>query len=138
MIALAATMNAALMAAFIARLGAAATCYVFGGARVANITTAPAGAPICVIGLASPAGEINATTGEMVFAATDNLGSNGQITNAINPTWARFFASNGDALFDLDARLSGATDLGQELVLTATALNVGAFIRIVGGGFTAA
>ena len=137
MIELMPTMNAALMAACVARLGVGAFCHVYGGVRPAA-GAASAGAPVCVILLASTCATVDSLTGNMVFTPTDNEGTNGQIANATAPTWVRFFASNGDICMDMDARLSGDTDTGQEVILTATALLLGAFVRIVGGGFTAA
>ena len=74
----------------------------------------------------------------MVLTATDNLGTNGQISNAATPTWVRFYMSGATVVIDLDARLAGAPNLGQEVVLSATALNIGAFLRVASGGFTAA
>ncbi len=121
MIEVAPTMNAAVMAAWIDRMGVDGHCYVFGGVRAANIGTAPAGAPVCVIALPTPVGTVNGTTGAFDLAETDNVGSSGQITNAVPPTWARFYDDAGTALFDMDARLVGATDNGEELVLAATA-----------------
>lgn len=133
MIEVAPTMNAAVMAAWGARMGAAAKCYVFGGVRAANVGTAPAGAPVCIIELDNPAGTVNGTTGNFDWAESNNVGSNGQITNAVTPTWARFYDDAGIALCDMDARLVGATNNGEEVILAATGVNVGAFIRIVGG-----
>lgn len=131
--------NAALMAALIARLdaGDAAYCKPFGGVRPATGGAAD-DAAICTITLVSPCGVVDPVTGAMVLAATDNLGSNGQILNAAAPTWVRFYQANNDIVMDLDARLAGAADLGEEVVLAATALNVGAFLRLASGGFTAA
>lgn len=139
MIGLTPATNAALMAALIARLdaGGAAYCQPFGGVRPATGGAAATSA-ICTITLALPCGALDPVTGAMVLAATDNLGSNGQILNAVAPTWVRFYTTDGSMVMDLDARLVGAPDLGQEVVLAATALNVGAFIRLASGGFTAA
>lgn len=92
MIGLMPTMNAALMAAFITRIGVGSYCHVFDDTRPVVTGAAPSGAPVCVIVLASPCGVVGADTGAMVFAATDNEGANGQITNAVPPKWVRFFA----------------------------------------------
>ena len=128
------------MGALIALLDAgtgAGYCRPFGGVRPAT-GGAPSGAPICTITLAEPCGTVDPVTGAMVLTATDNLGANGQILKAVTPTWVRFYQADSTVLMDLDARLVGAPDLGQEVVLSATALNIGAFLRLASGGFTAA
>lgn len=137
MIGLMPTMNATLMAAFIARIGEGAYCHVFGSTRPAVTGGTPLSVPICAIVLPTPCGTLDVNTGAMLFATTDNEAANGQIINAVPPKWVRFFAANNDVLFDLDARLNGDVDAGQELVLTTSTLNVGAFMRIAGGSFTA-
>lgn len=129
--------NAALMAALIARLDAGAYCQAFGGVRPATGAVASSVA-ICTITLASPCGTVDPVTGAMVLTATDNLGTNGLILNAAAPTWVRFCKANDDVVMDLSARLASAADAGEEVVLAATTLNVGAFMRLAGGGFTAA
>ena len=132
--------NAALMGALIALLDSgtgAGYCRPFGGVRPAT-GGAPSGAPICTITLAEPCGTVDPVTGAMLLTATDNLGDNGQIANAAKPTWVRFYMPDATVVMDLDARLAAAPDLGQEVVLSATALNIGAFLRLASGGFTAA
>jgi hypothetical protein len=130
--------NAAMMQAVINQLGANGAGYVklYPAPRAANLATTPASASVCKMVLALPCATINSTTGAFEFVATDNLGVNGQITNAAPFTWARVFDGAGNAVQDFDARMSSATDMGQEIVVAATATFVGAFLRIASGGFS--
>lgn len=139
MIGLTPATNAALMAALIARLdaGGAAYCKPFGGVRPATGGAADSAA-ICTITLALPCAALDAVTGALLLTPTDNAGTNGQILRAVAPTWVQFYTAAGDVVMDLSARLAAAPDLGEEVVLSATALNVGAFMRLASGGFTAA
>ncbi len=130
--------NAAMMQATINTIDAAGAGYVklYPAPRAANLSTAPAGASVCKMVLALPCATINGTTGAFEFVATDNAGVNGQITSATPFTWARAFDGAGNGVQDFDARLSNAADAGQELVIAATAVFVGAFLRIASGGFS--
>lgn len=134
--------NAAVMAALLARLdtGGAALCLVFSSVQPAT-GAAAGGSPVCAMTLANPCGTIDPVTGALVLVATDNGGTNGQITNAATPKWVRFYNNAGDIVMDLSARLASADNLGEEVVLTltapATSINVGAFIRIASGTVSA-
>jgi hypothetical protein len=138
MIKISTDMNAVMMQAMADRIDAAGLGYVklYPAPRAANLSTTPAGASVCKMVLASPCATINGTTGAFEFVATDNAGVNGQITNATPFTWARAFDGADNPVQDFDARLSGAADAGQELVIATTATFVGAFLRIASGGFS--
>lgn len=138
MIKISTDLNAAMMQAVISRIGVAGAGFVklYPAPRAANLATAPANASVCTMTLALPCGITNATTGALEFTATDNVGVNGQITSATPFTWARLFDGSGVAVQDCDARLSSAADAGQELVIGATAVFVGAFLRIASGVFS--
>lgn len=130
--------NAAMMQAMIDKLGVNGAGYVklYPAPRAANLDTAPSSASVCKMVLALPCATINGTTGAFEFVATNNEGVNGQITNAAPFTWARAFDGAGNPVQDFDARMSSATNTGQELVVAATVTFVGAFLRIASGGFS--
>lgn len=138
MIKISVDLNAAMMQATINTIDAAGAGYVklYAAPRAANLATAPANAAVCTMGLKLPCATIDPTTGALLFVPTDNAGVNGQVISASPFTWARVFDASGNAKQDFDARLSSATDAGQELVVTATATFVGAFLRIASGGFS--
>lgn len=138
MIKISTALNADIAQALINRLGVGGAGYVklYPAPRAANLATAPASAAVCTMALATPCGTVNPSTGAFEFVATDNAGVNGQITSATPFTWARAFDGAGNGVQDFDARLSSATDAGQELVIAAKAVFVGAFLRIASGGFS--
>jgi hypothetical protein len=52
------------------------------------------------------------------------------------PVWARLYGGDGSILFDFDARLSTDPDDGEEVVVVAPSLDVGAVVRVSLGSIT--
>lgn len=129
--------NTALMTAFLTRLDSAGAgaCHFFGGVRPAT-GAAPPSPVVSVVTLGFPSGTINGTTGAFEFTPTSDAGDNGQVVSGTQPTWARFFDGAGAFVMDADVRLSGATDTGQEIIVSVATTYTGAFFRL-SGGFTA-
>jgi hypothetical protein len=130
MIASSPALSAAFMAALLQALGTGGKAILYAGARPAPGGTAPAA--LGQVLFADIPGEIDA--GALVLAP-------GPVAVALGngaPTWARVLSGSGAWLFDCDARMGGATDTGQELVIgSGTALQAGVSIQILSGQFTA-
>lgn len=127
--------NAALMQGLLDRMnsGGAARVRLYGGSRPTAST--PASAPlVALVLLADMAGTISATNGDLVLG----VGSDTVVLIGSSITWARVFNGDEEHLFDCDARLSTATDTGQELVVVAPdGFYAGALLRIQSGTFSA-
>lgn len=131
MIASSTTLSAAFMGALLQALGTGAKAVLYTGARPAPGATAPA--PIGQVLFADIPGAV--VGGALVLDP-------GPVAVALSngaPTWARVFSGSDAWLFDCDARMGGATDAGQELVIgTGAALQAGVSIQILSGQFSAA
>jgi hypothetical protein len=134
MIAASARASTALMTGLLSALdaGGPATVTLYATPRPAA-GAAPTGATVATLTLATPAGTVNATTGQLEVAQS----TAGQVLVSDTPTWARVRDNGGAWLFDCDVRLNGQTDTGQELLIDATTLFIGGFVRIASGTFSA-
>lgn len=120
--------NAALMAGLLDRMaqGGAARARLYTGAR-GNTNTL-----VALVTFAEPAGTID-VNGDLVLST--GVESVAQTTGV--PTWALVSDGNETALFDCDVRANNAPDLGQELVISASALAAGGRVQILGGKLSA-
>jgi hypothetical protein len=131
MIAPSAALSAAFMAALNQALGAGAKAVLYASARPAP-GAAPGGSPVGQVLFADVAGTV--TGGALVLAP-------GPVAVALAsaaPVWARVLSGSGAWLFDCDARMGGAADAGQELVIgSGSVLQAGVSIQILSGSFSA-
>lgn len=127
--------NAALMQSLLDRMntGGAARVRLFGGTR--PLASAEPGSPlVALVLLADLAGVIEGPTGDLILS----IGADTTVVLGTAPEWARVYSGEDQQLFDCDARLSSATDTGQELVLDAPdGFYAGAILRIQSGTFSA-
>ncbi len=100
-----------------------AKMYVFGGARASDIATLAAGAPLCIITLATPAGTV--ASGVLSLSQLED----GLILAGGLPTWCRVFNGDGLPCFDLDAGLEGSGSEA-EAIFKATSLYPGGLLRL--------
>ncbi|MFM9881185.1 MAG: hypothetical protein ACKVOO_12345 [Burkholderiaceae bacterium] len=117
---------------------AAGTCELYKGTRVATAgAAADAAELLSTIYLAKPCGSVP-TSGINAGALVLSTSPDAQLLRDGAPTWARFRAGDSSFAFDCDARLTGAADTGQEVVIAAAALLAGAFVRLTNASkFTA-
>lgn len=111
--------------------GGAGSVHLYAGTRPDPGDAAP-GALVASCALADPCGTVD-NAGALLLATS----ADGQIQTGSAPTWARLLNGSGAWVLDCDARLSGDADTGQELVIAATVVYPGAFLRIASGSFTA-
>ncbi len=125
--------SAAMMSGLLSALDSAgpARVYLYAGTRPA-IGQAPSGSLVATCLLASPAGVVS-VGGALQLAA----GPQALVLDASTPTWARVCTGADQFLFDVDARLAGAPNAGQELVVQANALLATALLSIASGAFAA-
>jgi len=126
--------NAGLMAGLLDKLGqgGAARVRLYSGARPAAYSS-PTTPLIALVLLAEPAGSIDANGDLQLAPGVESL-----LLQSTAPTWARVLSGNEEHLFDCDARVSTATDAGQEIVVAAPAgLYAGALLQIQSGTFSA-
>ncbi len=112
----------------VAALGTSATVAIFDSSKPAA-GDAPAGPAQAIVVLAATAGTWDDASARLILAQS----AEGQLVSGGGPVWARAYATDGAWMFDCDARLDGAADNGEELVVAAPALYPGAFMRISGG-----
>lgn len=105
------------------------TCHLFANTRPVTPGATAGASPVAVVPLNKPCGSVNAGTGLLELA----LSKDGQLADSSMPVWARFYAADGEWLYDCDARSSAAPDLGQEVVVLVPVLYVGAYLRIASG-----
>lgn len=113
----------------VAALGTSATVAIFDSSRPEAAGDAPAGPAQTIVVLAATVGIWDDASARLVLAQS----AEGQLVSGGAPEWARAYATDGAWMFDCDARLDGAADNGEELVVAAPALYPGAFVRISGG-----
>jgi hypothetical protein len=125
--------SAAMMAGLLLALDGAgpAKVYLYAGARPAA-GASPTGDLVAACFLASPSGVVDAG-GYLQLAA----GPQAVILSAQPLTWARVCTGADQFLFDMGARLSSATNAGQELVVQATTVTATALVNIASGAFSA-
>lgn len=133
-------LSVALMTGFLALLDNAAgnaTCEIYKGVRPASGATPGAGDLLATVQLAKPVGVV-VTTGVNAGLLLLSASSDGQMIISGSPTWARLRAANGTYVRDAGARLAADVDTGQELVIAATSLLAGGFVRIASGQYSGA
>lgn len=111
--------------------GGGSRALLYSGVRPAA-SAAPSVLLIAQVLFASDVGVVNGL-GDLILST----GTASILLQTTTPTWARVVNGNDEHLFDCDVRLSGAADMGQELVITTTATIAGALVLIVGGTFSA-
>ncbi|MGY8903706.1 MAG: hypothetical protein ACKVIH_04065 [Burkholderiales bacterium] len=135
MIEIAAAAGEAMMQGLLERLdshASAATCALYQGTRPpAGQDPASPTDLLATLVLAKPSGSVN-SSGTFTLATS----ADGQLVRSGAPTWARLRTGNGSFVLDCDARLLADAETGQEIVIAATALLAGAFVRLGSGTFT--
>lgn len=107
-------------------LGGVVTLY--NGTRPATGASAAGCTVVAACTLGKPCGTVDG-------AGVLNLapGQAGVVQAALAPQWARITTSAGAFVADCDARLTGDPDTGQQIVVDAPALVVGAYVALFSG-----
>lgn len=132
-----ATANTAIMTAVLALIEAgegAGLVKFYNGTRPAPGTSVTGNTLICTASFTRPCGTIDAA-GVLYLDPSPTLGS---VLASLMPNWARVSDSAGNFVLDCAVRSSSGPDLGEEIVVDAATLSVGALLVIVSGYFTAA
>ena len=128
--------NTAMMTALLGLIeaGAGAGLVAFyNGTRPSPGASIGANTLVATCAFARPCGTIDGSG----FLNLDTSPTLGSVVAALMPNWARISDSAGTFVLDCDVRATAAPDLGEELVIDAASLSVGALLVIVSGYFTA-
>lgn len=131
-----ATANTAIMTAILALIEAGAGAGLvkfYNGTRPSPGASIGANTLVSSAPFARPCGTIDGSG----FLNIDTSPTLGTVLAATMPNWARISDSAGNFVMDCAVRSSSATDLGEELVVDAASVSVGAFLVILSGYFTA-
>lgn len=119
--------NSGMMAGILDKLGqgGAGRVSLYSSARPDTSTL------VATVYMAEPAGTLQ-INGDLLLVP----GVQSVVVHASVPVWGQVLNGAGEALFKCDVRLSGAADTGQELVIAATGVVVGALVQIQSGTFS--